>query len=246
MYIHQHDTANCTGDYIYHSKNCYQCFDTRHTEDSGYIYQANLDTGTRDCWDCGPIPTSMDLCYDTVYVDYCFECRHLYWTSRLKNCEWCCNCMDSENLFGCHYLKNKQKKFYIVNKEVEESYYREKTKEIDKELKEMGIYTLYDLLYKDLPSKKIEIRDDVRVRKCELCSENFNLCDAEIAFYKKYDIMFPIYCPDCRYNQRARLRNERKMYKRTCDSCKQTLISTYPADSKFIVYCLSCWWKNIV
>ena len=48
MYVHQFDTTNCTGDYIYHSKNCHMCFDTRHTEDSMYITQANLDMGTKD------------------------------------------------------------------------------------------------------------------------------------------------------------------------------------------------------
>lgn len=67
MFVHQFDTQNCTGDYISHSKNCHMCFDTRHTEDSGYITQANLDMGTRDSWDCGPIPTGMDLCYDVAY-----------------------------------------------------------------------------------------------------------------------------------------------------------------------------------
>ena len=114
MYVHEHDTTECTGDYIYHSKNCHMCFDTRHSEDSGYIYQANLDTGTKDCFDCGPIATSMELCYDCAYPDYCFECKHLYWCSRLKNCEWCCNCIEGNYLFGCHYLKNKSEDVFCI------------------------------------------------------------------------------------------------------------------------------------
>ncbi len=245
MNVHQHDTEKCTGDYIYHSKNCHECFDTRHTEDSGYIYQANLDMGTRDSWDCGPIPTGMDLCYDIAYSHFLFECQHLYWCGNLKNSKWCTNCMESENLFGCHYLKNKQKKFYILNKEVDEEYYKKRTAEIKSELKEMGIYTLYDLINRQLPVEKFNITDDVKNRNCTLCDEHFNLCEAEIAFYKKYDIAFPIYCPNCRSEQRYKLRNERKMHKRICDACKQTLISTYPPDSKFVVYCLNCWHKHI-
>ncbi|MBT7736650.1 hypothetical protein HN709_03095, partial [Candidatus Peregrinibacteria bacterium] len=104
MYVHQRDTTKCTGDYIYHSKNCHMCFDTRHTEDSLYITQANLDMGTRDSCDCGPIPTGMDLCYDVSYAHYLFNSKHLYWCGNLKDSQWCINCLEGENLFGCNFL----------------------------------------------------------------------------------------------------------------------------------------------
>lgn len=246
MFVHQFDTTNCTGDYIYHSKNCHMCFDTRHTEDSGYITQANLDMGTKDSWDCGPIPTGMDLCYDASYSHYLFNCNHLYWCGNLKDSEYCTNCFEGEHLFGCNYMQNKQKSFYILNQEVDENYYGKTTQEIKKLLLEKGIYTLYDLIYEDLSDgSKVEIEDDRLNRKCTICGEKFELIKKEIEFYKKRKIVFPVYCPLCRSNQRINLRNERKMYKRKCDSCKNSLISTYPLDSKYIVYCLNCYWKHI-
>lgn len=245
MYVHEHDTINCTGDYIYHSKNCHMCFDTRHTEDSGYIYQANLEMGTKDSWDCGPIPTGMDLCYDVAYAHYLFQCQHLYWCGNLKNCEWCINCLESEHLFGCNYLQKKQKAFYILNQKVEEDFYWKKTTEIKSELKEKEIYTLCDLIHKDLSQRKVDTDDSVVDKKCKICGSDFKLISEEIAFYKKWDILFPAYCPNCRAEQRYKLRSERKMYKRICDSCKNTLISTFPPDSEYIVYCLKCYWKNI-
>lgn len=245
MYVHQFDTHNCTGDYIYHSKNCHMCFDTRHTEDSGYINQANLDMGTRDSYDCGPIPTGMDLCYDVSYSHYLFNCKHLYWCGNVKDSEYCTNCFECEHLFGCHYLKGKQKAFYILNEKVSEADYKKLTGEIKKILAEKGIYTLYDLLHKDLNATYQKYKDSDFARKCVLCSDDFKLTKAEIEFYKKMDIRFPVYCPLCRMKQRVAMRNERKMYKRKCDSCKNTLISTYPLDSPFIVYCLDCWWKHI-
>lgn len=263
MYIHEHDTTECTGDYIYHSKNCHQCFDTRHTEDSGYIYQANLDQGTKDSWDCGPIPTVMDLCYDIAYSDYLFKCKHVYWASRLKDSEWCVNCMESENLFGCAYVKNRHDGFYILNEKVGEAEYRERTAEIKKMLLANGIYTLYDLINKDLEEGKKDEKKRLelvahstlhgalassieRERNCFTCTDKFQLVQAEIDFYKKWDIIWPVYCPECRSKQRYALRNERKMYKRVCDKCKKTLISTFPNDSKFVVYCLRCWHENLV
>ncbi|MFC1656025.1 hypothetical protein ACFL3C_04090 [Patescibacteria group bacterium] len=245
MYVHQFDTTDCTGDYVYHSKNCHMCFDTRHSEDSGYIIQANLDMGARDSFDCGPIPTSMDLCYDVSYSHYMFNSNHIYWCGNSKDCEYCTNCFESENLFGCHYLKTKQDGFYILNQKVDEDYYRETTKKIKKLLEEKGIYTLHDLLYKDLSSEKVSCPDDQLNRKCTICSKEFEIVPQEIEFYKKKGIKIPIYCPDCRAKQRVDLRNDRTMYKRSCDSCKNSLISTYPPESKYIVYCLKCYWKHI-
>lgn len=250
MYVHEHDTVNSTGDYLYHSKNCHRCFDTRHTEDSGYIYQANLDMGTKDSWDCGPIPTGMDLCYDVGYSHYLFNSKHLYWCGNLKDSEYCINCFESEHLFGCNYLQKKQKGFYILNKKVEENYYWETIKQIKVELLENGIYTLNDLVNKDLElgKKHEEMRKKLgneTKRKCFLCEEAFEIVPDEIAFYKKMEIAWPVYCPNCRADQRVKMRAERKMYKRTCDGCKKNLITTFPSDSPYIVYCLDCYWKNI-
>ena len=245
MFIHQFDTTNCTGDYIYHSKNCHMCFDTRHSEDSGYINQANLDMGTKDCYDCGPIPTGMDLCYDVSYSHYLFHCKHLYWCGNLKESQYCTNCMECDNLFGCQYLQLKRDGFYILNQKVDEEYFRKMTAEITAELRKQGIYTLYDLIYKDLSEGKIEISDSQLDRKCTICSEEFEIIPKEIEFYKKHDIVMPVYCPSCRAKQRVNLRNEREVFKRKCDACKKTLITTYPPDSKHIVYCIDCWWKHI-
>jgi len=245
MFVHQYDTTDCTGDYVYHSKNCHMCFDTRHTEDSGYIIQANLDMGTKDSYDCGPVPTGMDLCYDIAYSHYLFNCNHLYWCGNIKDSEFCCNCFESEHLFGCHYLKNKQKSFYILNQEVTEDQYKNLVPQIKKVIKENGIFTLHDLLHKELSIKEDLIDDKITHRNCTLCNAEFDLIEDEIKFYKKRDLQFPIYCPGCRADQRIRLRNKRAMYKRKCDGCKETLISTFKKDSPYIVYCLECYWKHI-
>lgn len=244
MFTHQFDTQNCTGDYIYHSKNSFLCFDTRHTEDSGYIFQANLDRGANDSYDC-TIPTATDLCYDTSFVDYLFNCDHIYWCSRLKDCEYCTNCFDGEHLFGCNYLNHKTGKFYILNQEVDKDFYHKTTKKIKKILLEKGIYTIHDLLYKDLSQIKKNIDNKDIHRECIICNKKFELNSKEVEFYEKKKIVYPVYCFSCRMKQRYEMRNQRKVSKRTCDACKNTLITTYDVDSKYIVYCLKCYWKHI-
>jgi len=260
MFVHQFDTQNCTGDYIYHSKNCHMCFDTRHTEDSGYINQANLEMGTKDSWDCGPIPTGMDLCYDIAYAHYLFNCQHLHWCGNLKDCKWTTCCMESKNLFGCNYLKHKDDGYYILNQKVDEDFYKKTTKAIDKELRKAGIFTFYDLINKNTATTHVpnvvegsgdavgdadlHPQNNELTRNCTLCKNEFKIIDKEIKFYKKMDIEYPIYCPDCRAKQRVGLRNDRTMYKRKCDKCKNTLITTYPSDSPYVIYCLDCWLNN--
>lgn len=245
MFAHQLDTQNCVGDYIYHSKNAFYCFDTRHTEDSGYIVQANLDKGTKDSFDCGPVPTAMELCYDVCYSDYCFNCDHIYWCSHCKDLQYSTNCIECENLFGCNLLLHKKDDFYILNQKVEKEEYKKLTQEIKKELLKNGIYSTWDLLFKDISKSKKHDLDEEKSRTCELCGADFELTKEEIEFYKKKNIVYPRYCFQCRLKQRYAMRNERKMHKRICDSCKNPFISTYPPDSKYIVYCLNCFWKHI-
>lgn len=83
------------------------------------------------------------------------------------------------------------------------------------------------------------------VRICESCQKQFLVIPQEQEFYLKKDLPWPANCPECRQKRRLSLRNERKLYKRKCDKCQKDIISTYAPDSKYIVYCQECFWKNI-
>lgn len=39
-------------------------------------------------------------------------------------------------------------------------------------------------------------------------------------------------------------RNERTLYRRTCDLCKKESVSIYPQDAPWPVYCATCWWQD--
>ena len=41
------------------------------------------------------------------------------------------------------------------------------------------------------------------------------------------------------------LRSERQLYKRPCDKCKESMLSTYPPNAPYQVYCQKCFWENI-
>lgn len=77
------------------------------------------------------------------------------------------------------------------------------------------------------------------------CGQTFDVTDEDLAFYQKMPPMFggktcsippPTRCPDCRTVRRMRCRNERFLYRRTCDLSGKSILSSYPSGTPFPVY----------
>ncbi len=85
---------------------------------------------------------------------------------------------------------------------------------------------------------------DPETRSCKNCKKDFAVEPEDFDFYGKIGVSAPTFCPDCRLQRRMVLRNERTLYKRTCDLCKKTLIGIYPEGTPFPVYCSECWWSD--
>jgi hypothetical protein len=81
--------------------------------------------------------------------------------------------------------------------------------------------------------------------KKQECGKEFIVIPQEAQFYKQKNLPLPDHCPSCRHQQRMALRSERKMYKRTCDKCENKILSVYPKDAPYTIYCQDCFWKNI-
>lgn len=144
VFMHQTDNENCFGDYLLHSKKCYWCFDSYLCEDSMYIFNANLERGTKDSMDCGPIANTLERCYDCAFVGYLFDCNHIYWCDYLHDCEWCINVWDSNHCYGCVYVKNKE--YLFLNKSISKREYEKITERMDQELAKLGVVNLHKLV----------------------------------------------------------------------------------------------------
>jgi hypothetical protein len=79
---------------------------------------------------------------------------------------------------------------------------------------------------------------------CKTCKKDFEIRDADLVFYEQIKVTPPNHCPECRVERRLSFRNERTLYKRTCDLCKKDGISIYPNGTIFPVYCHKCWWGD--
>ncbi|MCR4328409.1 MAG: hypothetical protein NUV53_02715 [Patescibacteria group bacterium] len=79
---------------------------------------------------------------------------------------------------------------------------------------------------------------------CKGCHKKFEIVPDDEAFYARVGVPSPAFCPDCRHARRLAIRNERTFYKRTCDSCKKSVIAYYPQEKPQVVWCPECWWSD--
>ena len=79
---------------------------------------------------------------------------------------------------------------------------------------------------------------------CQNCKKDFTIEPDDFSFYEKMQVPAPTFCPDCRFQRRLMFRNERVLYKRTCDLCKKSMITIFSPDKKAPVFCGACWWGD--
>jgi len=88
---------------------------------------------------------------------------------------------------------------------------------------------------------------------CNQCKSPFEITDEDRKFYervspviggKKFQIPQPTLCPLCRHQRRIVWRNERFLYRDKCGLCGKSIITMYPPESKFPIYCPDCFWSD--
>lgn len=133
MYVHQLKNENCTGDYVYNSKNSFDCFDTTDLEDCMYC---NNSEQLKDCLDMSNSYYKSELCYDVMSemelynCDFCVTC---FYSNNLTYCE---NVHNSHDCFGCFSLNHAQ--YCIFNEKYEKEEYLKKRAEIIEQMKKDG------------------------------------------------------------------------------------------------------------
>ncbi|MDD5055407.1 MAG: hypothetical protein PHZ00_04025 [Candidatus Peribacteraceae bacterium] len=89
---------------------------------------------------------------------------------------------------------------------------------------------------------------------CIHCRQPFSVPEEDLEFYKlvspmiagkRYLIPPPTHCPACRRQRRLAWRNEKTLYRRTCDYSKKTILSIYSPDKPFTVYESDVWNSDV-
>jgi hypothetical protein len=84
----------------------------------------------------------------------------------------------------------------------------------------------------------------METRTCQNCKTDFQINQADFAFYDKLKVPAPTFCPDCRFQRRLMFRNERVFYWRECELCHQKVLSIFSPERGLHVLCNKCWWTD--
>ncbi len=99
----------------------------------------------------------------------------------------------------------------------------------------------------EIPDNIRDVSDDItkQILTCATCSRKYKVIVQELRFYREMHLPVPRKCPDCRHKNRMALRNPRKLWDRTCMKCRTPIQTSYAPDRKEIVYCETCYQKDM-
>jgi len=99
----------------------------------------------------------------------------------------------------------------------------------------------------DIPQSIKWVTDDIlnKVILCEITWKPFRIIKPELEFYRKHNLPLPIKHPDQRHLERMQVRTSRKLRDRKCAKCWADIKTTYSPERPEIVYCESCYTKEI-
>jgi len=109
---------------------------------------------------------------------------------------------------------------------------------------------------KNIPSNLDDVRDSIteEVIECEnkdkssnYCRKAYKITTDELNLYRKIGIPLPRSCFFCRHENRLRMRNPMKLWHRKCmkEGCNNEFETSYSPDRPEIVYCETCYQKEV-
>jgi len=90
-----------------------------------------------------------------------------------------------------------------------------------------------------------EWEKDEENAKLHNCTKAFRILPNELALYRRYNIPLPRKCFYSRHNERLKFRNSFKLWDRKCAKCGADIKTSYAPDRPEIVYCESCYNKEV-
>jgi hypothetical protein len=101
--------------------------------------------------------------------------------------------------------------------------------------------------HSELMSDTNQVGDDIvdKAIICKVTGRLFKISAPELHFYRKNNFPIPHKHPDIRHQDRLHKRPGRDIWLRTCDKCWKKMLSIYDQNSKFKVYCESCYKQEI-
>ena len=102
----------------------------------------------------------------------------------------------------------------------------------------------------ELPDLLESVSDDVtkEVIACESCKRAYRIIPTELQFYRRVGLPLPHKCHNCRFLERFTFINPPKLWHRACmkEGCQNEFETSYAPDRPEIVYCETCYQREVV
>lgn len=118
--VHILKCENSTGNHVYNSKNCLNCFDIFDGEDCEHYIAGNESKDIYTAYSAG-FPRC-EMVYYSLVSRGCTNIAFCNYSWSSSNLRYCDSCVSSHDLFGC--IGVRQKRFCILNKQYSEEEYR--------------------------------------------------------------------------------------------------------------------------
>ncbi len=98
-----------------------------------------------------------------------------------------------------------------------------------------------------LPDHIKDVTDDIlkAILKCDACGKNYQIIPKELTYLRRFNFPIPNHCPLCRDRARIKQLNPMQIYERKCDKCRAKIETSYAPGRPEIVYCESCYKKEV-
>ena len=239
-------------------KDCYDC---SYTEENELCYEYLGNYGAKNTL----FSTLSRDTYSVYYSEYCMNGKYLFGCSGIRNKEYC--------ILNKQYSKDDYKKLipkiiehmrktkewgeffpishspFDYNESVAQEYFP-----LAKEEAVRNGYSWKDTNQKNNQTQKEktqrktkEVKDSVtnNILFCKKCDKNYKITSQELNFYRNMNLPVPLNCPDCRHKERLALRNPSHIYDRRCANCSAEIQTTYSPDRPEMVYCETCYLKEV-
>ena len=131
-------SEGCTGDMIFHSKNCTHSFDITDSEESRYLCFTPKGIHSHDC--TYNAPGGVEWCYETCST-VGMRSMVTFLTWYIEDGYYSAECHHSANVFGCVGLK--RKRYCILNKQYAKDEYEKIASRIIAHMRETGEWGEY-------------------------------------------------------------------------------------------------------
>jgi len=138
-YAHTLNCEHCTGDHLYHSKNCENCYDGFNSEDVTHSVSFADGKDLHSIYSAGW--PRCELIYNSVVSRGCQNLAFCYYSWFCNNLRYCDSCVSCENCLGCIGLRHK--KYCIFNKQYTQTEYEKISKKIIDHMKKFGEWGCY-------------------------------------------------------------------------------------------------------